>query len=195
MNITETIGMMSTGALLTIGAFYVFGPTPTTQIVTVPVEVAAPVAEPAPDVTRARVNLGEVSPVDQIETIVAMSQNSLGLDVELTDEQREVIAFFEDTARKMNERSHDRSEAEMYFSNMAVSDLQVRYFYKVPGRYEAINPDAVMAGQAQLVKATLCNGAAIQTLMSDYGFVYSYTYLSGDNRKIGEITANAESCA
>ena len=192
MTITETIGMMSTGALLAILGIYVYGPDP---VAPAPQIVVAPAAMDGAGVTRGDVDLGAVRPVEQIETIVALSQAGIGMDADLTEEQREVIAFFEDTARKMNEDTQERSETEMYFSNMAVSDLTVRYFYKLPGRYETLNAGSIMASQAQLVKATLCNGAAIQTLMTDYGFVYSYTYLSGDNRKIGEVTADAATCA
>ncbi|MEY1555531.1 hypothetical protein AB3Y40_07835 [Yoonia sp. R2331] len=198
MNITETVGMMSTGALLTIGVGYFMGAfdQPAAQQQIAQQQPAAVVqTAPAPQVTRATTDLTEVSPVNQIEAIVALSEQGLSQDQELSDEQREVIAFFEDTARAMNEADRDRTSDTVQFSNMAVSDLKVRYFYTVPARYDALNVDEIMTAQAQLVNETLCQGDAIQTLMQDYGFEYVYTYISSDHRMIGAVQANAATCA
>ncbi len=196
MNITETVGMMSTGALLTLGVGYFAGvfDQPQGQLNTAAAPAVA-AATATPEVTRATTDLNEVSSVNQIEAIVALSENGLNQDKELTDEQREVIAFFEDTARAMNEADRDRDSGAVQFSNMAVSDLKVRYFYTVPVRYNALNVDEIMTAQAALVNQTLCGGDAIRTLMEDYGFEYVYTYVSSDYRMIGAVQANAETCA
>ncbi len=197
MNITESIGMMSTGALLTLGVAYFMGafeqPAYSPQVAAAPATTQS-AAAPAPQVTRATTDLTAVSAVDQIQAIVALSEQGLNQDQELSDEQREVIAFFEDTAREMNEADRDRNSDTVQFSNMAVSDLKVRYFYTVPARYDALNVDEIMSAQASLVTETLCQGDAIQTLMQDYGFEYVYTYISSDQRMIGAVHANAATC-
>ncbi len=193
MNITESIGMMSTGALITLGVAYFLGafdePNQTVQVAPAPVQTAA-----TPQVTRTTNDLTTVSPVNQIEAIVALSEQGLTQDQELTDEQREVIAFFEDTARAMNEADRDRDGDAVRFSNMAVSNLMVRYYYTVPGAYDALNVESIMSSQANLVTATLCQGDAIKTLMKDYGFEYVYNYISSDQRLIGSVQANASTC-
>ncbi len=193
MNITESIGMMSTGALITLGVAYFLGafdePNQTAQVAPAPVQTAA-----TPQVTRTTNDLTTVSPVNQIEAIVALSEQGLTQDQELTDEQREVIAFFEDTARAMNEADRDRDGDAVRFSNMAVSNLMVRYYYTVPGTYDALNVESIMSSQANLVTATLCQGDAIKTLMEDYGFEYVYNYISSDQRLIGSVQANASTC-
>ncbi len=193
MNITESIGMMSTGALITLGVAYFLGafdePNQTAQVAPAQVQTAA-----TPQVTRTTNDLTTVSPVNQIEAIVALSEQGLTQDQELTDEQREVIAFFEDTARAMNEADRDRDGDAVRFSNMAVSNLMVRYYYTVPGVYDALNVESIMSSQANLVTATLCQGDAIKTLMEDYGFEYVYNYISSDQRLIGSVQANASTC-
>lgn len=196
MNITETIGMMSTGALLTLGVVYFMQPggqqVPQYVVQQQPVQTVQ--SQAGAEVTRSTVDLSDVSPVNQIESIVALSEAGIERNQELTPEQKEVIAFFEDTAREMNQTDRVRTGDQVTFSNMAVSDLQVLYFYTVPAAYEALNHDEIMRAQTALVTQTLCQGEAIQTLMQDYGFAYTYTYVSADNRMIGQVNANAATC-
>lgn len=196
MNITETVGMMSTGALLTLGVAYFMGAFDAPPQVSYVQQPAAAAVQPAAtaQVTRASVDLSDVSPVDQIESIVALSEDGLSQDQELSDEQREVIAFFEDTAREMNEADRDRTNDSVQFSNMAVSNLEVRYFYTVPARFDALDVDTIMASQSDLVMQTLCQGDAIKTLMEEYGFKYTYNYISADFRMIGAVQADASTC-
>ena len=185
MSIRDSIGMMSTGALVMLGFMYVFGDrNPAPQPAT---------AAPA-EVTRAQSTTTEVAPVTQIEAIVALSQQGIENTEALTDEQLRVIAFFEDTARQLNENQQGRDRSGIYFSNMAVSDLNVQYFYRVPGKFDDVDRVDVLTRQAAMVKDTLCQGEAIQTLMNEYGFAYTYTYTSADFRKVGEVTADASTC-
>lgn len=199
MNFTETVGMMSTGALIAIGGMYFFGgnDTPPAQpVAALQAPAAVTTQEEAPaQVTRASTDLTAIDPIQQIERVVALSAGGIEMTAELTDEQRQAISFFEDTAREMNEQSRARSGTDMYFSNMAVADLNVRYFYIVPADYNTIDRTEILVTQADMVKRTLCGGEAIMTLMRDYGFEYTYTYLSADHRKIGEVRASAATCA
>lgn len=188
MGIRDAIGMMSTGALATLGIIYFVAPEALPQRGTTSNDATGTVSRNSTD-------LNAISPIGQIEAIVAMSEAGLKRETEMTPEQLEAIAFFENTAREMNQTSREKSADQVQFNNMAVADLQVLYYYTVPARYDALNRDAIMAAQEKLVTATLCNGAAIRTLMQDYGFEYTYTYVSADLRKIGEVTANAQTCS
>lgn len=195
MKFFETVGMMATGAALTLGAIYVIAPDTLSGTVT-PIVAEAPAAQvtATPEVTRGTTDIAEVAQVSQIATIVSLAERGLDDQQELTPEQQEVVAFFEDTARAMNETSRVKNAGEVQFNNMAVSNLRVLYYYTVPAPYEDLNRSEIMQAQTDVVENTLCQGEAIQTLMQDYGFEYTYTYVSGDNRLIGKVVADAETC-
>lgn len=188
--------MMSTGALIALGAVYIFSPEalPTRGVNQSADPELAPAPNVQPAVARASNDLGDISPIGQIEAIVAMSEAGLQREQEMTPEQLEVIAFFENTAREMNQTGREKSSDQVQFNNMAVDQLRVLYYYTVPARYDQLDHEAIMSAQADLVTDTLCQGEAIRTLMTDYGFKYSYTYVSSDLRKIGTVQADASSC-
>lgn len=209
MGLRDTIGMMSTGALITLGVIYVFAPQalPSRGIAPAPVPLespdalavtsqpldVAPQSQP-PAVTRTTNDLDQISPIGQIDAIVSMSQAGLQRQQDLSPEQLEVIAFFESTARQMNQTNREKSADQVQFNNMAIDRLRVLYYYTVPARYDELDQNAVMMAQADLVTDTLCNGESIRTLMEDYGFSYTYTYVSSDLRKIGSVQADASIC-
>lgn len=208
MEVKDMVGMMSTGALLALGVVFVLdklnGPDPVApQVVSfqAPVQQQAPVAQPAQQaavaetVTSADVNLLGQSTAAQIGRIVALSQQGLNQTNELTAEQKEIVKFFECTARQMNQQDKMAANGHIQFSNMAVRGLNVRYFYRVPQDYAEVNSTALLNSQQVQVRRTLCDNTAIRTLLSDYGFAYTYTYVSGDSRQLGQISADARICA
>ena len=114
---------------------------------------------------------------------------------ELSIEQQEIVKFFERTARQMNQQDKMASNGHIQFSNMAVRGLNVRYFYRVPQDYVEVNSTALLNSQQAKVRRTLCENTAIRTLLSDYDFAYTYTYVSEDSRQLGQISADARICA
>lgn len=188
MKIFEAIGMISTGALVALGGVYLFGGF--TQ--------NASTDAPATDmVTRADTDLSSVggaNAAQRISQIVALSQEPLRRTEELSPMQREAIAFFERIARKQNAQRGAETGDGLRFNNMAVDQLNVRYFYTVDAPYRAMNRGALLAEQERLVVANLCESEAIRTLMTEYGFKYDYSYVSSDGRLAGRVMADAGSC-
>ena len=214
MKVMEVVGMMSTGALLTLGGLYLLAPerlgmlaAPTDAAPqTASVQTVAPeaAATPAPaetvEVTRGTTDLsatatGVASTADQLRNIVAVSMEPIERTNQLTDEQLEVIAFFERSAREYNQAYDPNLGAALRFSNMAIDRLNVRYFYVIGADYAEMDRDEVIAEQRASVIENICGSSAIRTLMEDYDFRYTYTYLSADNRQVGEIIGNALSCS
>lgn len=203
--------MMSTGALLALGIVFVLdklsGPDPVApQFVTVQAPAQqqaqiAPVAQPVQQtipvetVTRTDMNLLGQTTAAQIGRIVAVSQQGLGATDELSAEQKEIVKFFERTARQMNQQDKMAANGHIQFSNMAVRGLNVRYFYRVPQNFDEVNSAALLQSQQSKVRRTLCDNTAIRTLLSDFGFAYTYTYVSDDSRQLGQISADARVCA
>lgn len=201
MEIKETVGMMSTGALVALGIVFVMDKLDTKnemQTAAAQIEQPAPVTPTAPvaeDVTRTNINLLGQSTAQRLEQIVAFSSEGLSQTETLTPEQKEIISFFERAARDMNQTPQDsEKKAFVQFSNMAVQGLRVRYFYRVGQRFGAVNKKALFSEQKDVMRNTLCNNDAIRTLLSDYGFEYSYTYISSDSRQLGSLEADADIC-
>lgn len=155
----------------------------------------APQAAPEQTVTSADMNLLGQDTAAQIGQIVAMSQQELDGSSELTPEQMEIIQFFERTAREMNQQDKMAANGHIQFSNMAVRGLNVRYFYRVPEAFSDVNSPELLNSQLAKVRRTLCENTAIRTLLSDYGFGYTYTYISNDSRQLGQISADARTCS
>ena len=105
-----------------------------------------------------------------------------------------MIAFFERSAREYNQAYDPNLGAALRFSNMAIDKLNVRYFYVIGADYAEMDREAVLAEQRASVIENICGSSAIRTLMEDYDFRYTYTYLSADHRQVGEIIGNALSC-
>jgi hypothetical protein len=201
MKITEAIGMISTGALLTIGAMQLFGGqerASQAQLAEVPVAApTAPATVTADQVSRTEADLtstAQPSTADRINQIVALSQQPLTRDQELTPMQREAVAFFERIARQQNQSPRENVGEGLRFSNMAVDQLNVRYFYTVDAPYWQLDRAALLGAQEELVIANLCQSEAIRTLMDDYGFRYDYNYVTVDGRFAGRVSANRGSC-
>lgn len=211
MEVKDMVGMMSTGALLALGIVFVVDKlsgsdpvAPQMAFVQAPAaqqpqnEPERQIVEPATGsqtVTSADINLLGQTTAEQIGRIVAISQRGLGRTEELTPEQEEIVTFFERTARQMNQQDKTASNGHIQFSNMAVRGLNVRYFYRVPQDYGDVKTAALLNSQQGIVRRTLCDNTAIRTLLSDYGFAYTYTYVSDDSRQIGQISADASVCA
>jgi len=205
MKIMEVVGMMSTGALLTIGGLYLLAPErlmPSGNAPAPAAVAAAPAeAEPAAAVTRGQTDLATASPAavtstaEQLRSIVAVSMEPLERTSSLSDEQLEVIAFFERSAREYNQAYDPNLGAALRFSNMAIDRLNVRYYYIVGADYDEMDRTAVIEEQRASVVDNICSSPAIRTLMTDYDFRYTYTYLSADHRQVGQITTNALTCA
>ena len=194
MNVIEVIGMISTGALLTIGGMQLVkwmddNPPPAA------VTAAAQTPEP---VTRAASRPTEIAAGNTVETLnrlVALSQTPLDRSQDLSPMQLEAIAFFERIARQQNESKRSDVGSGIRFANMAVQKLNVRYYSTVDRPYSALDRDALLDKQRELVRRNLCGSEAIVTLMKDYGFRYDYMYVSADGRFVGEVVGDAEMCA
>lgn len=203
MTIRETIGMLSTGALIAIGASHFLGGTDTTQQAAAP--AAQPLAGPAPaasaapeTVTRARsadlTSLGGAAAAARLQEIVARSQQSLRRTSSLTPEQEEAIAFFERLARQHNESDRDEKGSLLRFSNMAVDSLTVKYFFRIDAPFWSFKPAELDEVLTQHVAGMLCDSEAVRTLMSEYGFRYEYFYVASDDRLVARKEANAGFC-
>lgn len=221
MEVKDMVGMMSTGAIIALGIVFVLDKLNSadpveTQIATLqaPVQqqpIIAPivqqpqatpvvqqVTQTAPieeQVTSADVNLLGQNTAAQISRIVSASAQGLNTDDAMTDEQKEIVKFFERTARQMNQQDKMAANGHIQFSNMAVRGLQVRYFYRVPQDYGDVNSAALLSREQAKLRRTLCENDAIRTLLSEYGFAYTYTYVSSDSRQLGRISADARVCA
>lgn len=219
MEVKDMVGMMSTGALLALGIVFVLdklnGDDPVEpQMATLqaqvqqqpliapiaqqpqamPVVQQVPQAAPVEEVTSADVNLLGQQTAAQISRIVAVSAQGLNAADVLTEEQKEIIKFFERTARQMNQQDKMAANGHIQFSNMAVRGLNVRYFYRVPQEYSEVNSALLLSREQAKLRGTLCENDAIRTLLSEYGFNYAYTYVSSDSRQLGKISADARVC-
>jgi hypothetical protein len=201
MEIKDMVGMMSTGALLAMGVMYlggkIGGSNDQPQPQTVAVVADQQQIEQEPEiVSRTEIsNLGQ-STAQQLQRIVALSAQGLSQAPDLTPEQQEIVTFFERAARDMNQTA-DRSDESSYvqFSNMAVQGLKVRYFYRVGQTYEAVDKVSLFADQQAVMQNALCGNEAVRTLLSEYGFEYTYTYISTDSRHVGALQADKSVCA
>lgn len=203
MNITETIGMISTGALIALGAVYLLDrdaapqPGPVAQASTA--SVAPAVSRTPETVTRASspdlVSLGGAERAARIQQIVALSQQSLSRTSKLTPEQEEAIAFFERLARQHNQSDRADNTGVLRFSNMAVDRLTVKYFFRLDAPYMALNAPELDGALQRHVAGMLCDSEAVRRLMSDYGFSYEYFYTGSDDRLVKRLEANAGFCA
>lgn len=200
MEIKDMVGMMSTGALIAIGVMYLGGQLGGPDEVPVAMVQQEPRVDDAVDaqsetVTRTDINLLGQSTAQQLQRIVALSADGLSQTPELTPEQQEIVTFFERAAREMNQTT-DRSDESAFvqFSNMAVQGLRVRYFYRVGQTFDAVNRNALLTEQQAVMKQTLCGNDAVRTLLTDYGFEYTYTYVSADSRYVGALEADKAAC-
>ncbi|MGH1453037.1 MAG: hypothetical protein ACRBBV_07695 [Paracoccaceae bacterium] len=198
MKISETVGMISTGALLAIGVTYILDRGDAADAPVVVANAAPVVAAPETDVvTRADTDLISISgntAAEKLNQIVALSQVPLVREQKLTPMQREVIAFFEDVAMKQNTQHKSGVGQGMYFNNMAVNKLSVQYYYTFNEPFAALDRPQLITGQERVVKANLCGSEAITTLMRDYGFRYTYNYQSADGRFAGQVKADINTC-
>ncbi|MBW4984010.1 hypothetical protein KZZ07_15815 [Mameliella sp. CS4] len=207
MNITETIGMISTGALIALGAVYLLDggdspqPGPQPAAVYQPSAPATPARtpDPAPEtVTRTKsadlVGLGGADRAERLQRIVALSQQSLSRTVSLTPEQEEAIAFFERLARQHNQSDRTGNDGVLRFSNMAVDSLTVKYFFRLDAPYMALTAPELDEALQQHVSGMLCGSEAVRKLMTDYGFSYEYFYTGSDDRLVKRLAANAGFC-
>ncbi len=206
MNIRETIGMLSTGALIALGASHFLGGGNATQPAAQPLayQSASPSASAAagadPEtVTRARstdlTSLGGAEAAARLQQIVARSQQSLRRTSSLTPEQEEAITFFERLARQHNQSDRSDDGSVLRFSNMAVDQLTVKYFFRIDAPFWSFKPEELDDVLTQHVAGMLCDSEAVRRLMSDYGFSYEYFYVASDDRLVARKEANAGFCA
>lgn len=134
--------------------------------------------------------------VEQLSQIVAFATRAPSeRSKPLTPEQKEIVAFFERTAREMNEAGGQRLSADLEFDHLAIDGLRVRYFYTVRKLYQDLNPRLVLNEQTRYITQTLCSDPAGRQLIEDYGFDYSYSYLSKEHRLIGRINGDLGRCS
>lgn len=158
-----------------------------TPVVQQPVQAAAPVqTQEAPP----RGNSQQLTRI-----VAAATQGPLRRTDALTEEQQQIVAFFERTAREMNEAGGQRLNRVLEFDHLAINGLDVRYYYTVRKNYADLNPAVVLAEQRAYISQTVCNDPAVRQLIASYGFRYSYSYLSQENRLIGRLNANLDGCA
>jgi hypothetical protein len=122
------------------------------------------------------------------------TDNPLGRTKALTDEQLEFIAFFERTARELNEGGSQHVGDDLIFDHLAIDALNVKYYYTIDRPFERINPRVLLDEQRELVERTLCADDTLKLLITEYGFNYSYSYLSQDSRLVGRYNANIGHC-
>lgn len=221
MNLVETVGMMSTGALVMLGGVYLVDhlqgpdtPPATVQIVTAqpPTTQAAGLAAPQPagiaqapavaaqqptaaiEVTRTRSDLTGSASIGQLESFVSLSLQPRASDAPLTAEQEEIIAFFRRTARDLNSVSEGYSGEYVAFNDMSINRLEIRHFYTVRQSLGEVPVDVLLASQADLVQANICEEPMMRTLMDEHGFRFTYSYISQDNRFIGNVRGDTQSC-
>jgi len=225
MNLTEAIGMMSTGALLAIGGYFAYGQLvadpegapvqtvwqgaapdaqsgpqsalrPDVNAVTADVPQGSRIGAPSDEqVSRNASDIAGFSTADRLQALASLSLEPASQpENQLTPEQQEAIHLFERAARDFNQSSStDRSKA-VRFANMAISGLHVKYFYTIAYPFEEIDVAQTMAQQEGFVLATICDAGAIRMLMQDFGFDYSYTFISKDSRMVGKVAGDIRSC-
>lgn len=216
MKLGEAIGMVAVGAIATFGVtqflFTDAAPEQATGIgANVPVVDAAPTEiattgnveadTPAPladdvQVSRMASNLDTFAILEQVISSHQNEDAAAGDDVvKLTPEQEQVIEMFRATARRQNENKGAAGDGSLVLNNMAVVGLNVRYYYTVMLPHSALEPEQVIERQQSKVIGAVCGSPEIKILMEDYGFDYTYSYLSEDRRLIGTIDADLETCA
>jgi hypothetical protein len=210
MKLGEAIGMVAVGAVAAFGATYFISKDPAPQTPAgiaemAPVNesvaqdvVAVALVETATDdvqVSRAATNLDTFAILAEVmsshENEDAASAEAI---VVLTPEQEQVIEMFRATARRKNENKGQSDDGSMMLNNMAVVGLNVRYYYTIPMAYRELQPELLLDQQRAQVAQTVCASPEIMILMEDYGFDYTYAYLSQDRRLIGQIDASLETC-
>ena len=147
------------------------------------------------EVTRQQADPLTLSTISTLQSVVANSQTELSRTDDLSPEQLEVVAFFELSARQLNESVKSERGQLLHFDNMTIDKLNVRYYYTYNSRYDQIDREAALAEQARLVYDNICSDTAIRTLMDEYGLNYTYRYISSDFRHVGEVNGSIESCA
>lgn len=193
MKILQAAGLVAAGIAFGLGSAFLMGGDSEAPVQ----EAAAPMVEAEPaqaDVTRQAADPLTLNTISRLNEVVSRSQEPLARTEDLTEEQLEVIAFFERTAREMNESGESRGGQALRFNNMTIDKLNVRYYYTIGNRFDQLSPTAVMAEQDTLVHQQICSDASIQTLMRDYGFKYTYRYASQDYRFVGEIAGDLAKC-
>ncbi|MCF6443435.1 hypothetical protein [Nereida sp. MMG025] len=195
MNTLQAAGLVGAGVAFGLGSAFLMGGGET-QAPQQQAEMATQAAETqdAAEVTRQAADPLTLNTISKLNAVVSKAQTPLTRTEDLTDEQLEVIAFFERTAREMNESGQARGGQALRFNNMTIDRLNVRYYYTVGQTFDRISPAAVMAEQDALVHEQICNDASIQTLMRDYGFEYTYRYASQDFRFVGEVKGDLAKC-
>ncbi|MEO9865259.1 MAG: hypothetical protein ABJO29_07950 [Yoonia sp.] len=215
MKLGEAIGMVAVGAIAMFGVtqflFTDAAPEEATGIgASVPVvdvtpteiattdDVAADTPAPLADdvqVSRMASNLDTFAILEQVISSHQNEDAAAGDDVvKLTPEQEQVIEMFRATARRQNENKGAAGDGSLVLNNMAVVGLNVRYYYTVMLPHAALTPEQVMERQQSKVIGAVCGSPEIKILMEDYGFDYTYSYLSEDRRLIGTIDADLETC-
>lgn len=207
MRLIEAVGMVAIGAAATFGVTQFFSGNSEQDTAIVVDETArvtdrlgqgsitSPVASEDVQVTRAATDLDTFAILEQVigsqENEDAASAEPI---VELTPEQEQVIAMFRATARRQNETKADGGDGTLQLNNMAVVGLNVRYYYTVGQPYRSLQTEALLNHQREQVAETVCGSPEIKILMEDYGFDYTYAYLSQDRRLIGQIDVGIETC-
>ena len=146
------------------------------------------------EVTRQQADPLTLSTISTLQSVVANSQTELSRTDYLSPEQLEVVAFFERSARQLNESVKSERGQLLHFDNMTIDKLNVRYYYTYNSRYDQIDREAALAEQARLVYDNICTDTAIRTVMDEYGLNYTYRYISSDFRHVGEVNGSIESC-
>ncbi|SMY07557.1 hypothetical protein [Flavimaricola marinus] len=213
MNVIETVGMMSTGALVMLGGVYLLDmvrgpetlPGTAAQVAPVAAPAAQPVAAqaaasqaqpvaPAVEVTRAQSDMSGAATIGQLESFVALSMRPVTTDIPLTPEQEEIIAYFKRTARDLNSVSDGYAGEYVAFNDMAINRLEIRHFYTVRQNISDIPVAELLESQTALVQANMCDEPMMRTLIDEHGFRFTYSYLSADNRFLGNVHGNTEAC-
>ncbi|KNG95442.1 hypothetical protein ATO11_02230 [Pseudaestuariivita atlantica] len=154
----------------------------------------ASVFQPAPQPEAAAAPATRADSAQLTQIVAAATQGPLKRTVKLTEEQKQIVAFFERTAREMNEAGGQRLNRDLEFDHLAINGLDVRYYYTVRRNYADLNPQVILAEQRSYINQTVCNDAAVRQLIGTYGFRYSYAYLSAENRLIGRLDATLDNC-
>ncbi|EET47404.1 hypothetical protein [Thalassobium sp. R2A62] len=136
-----------------------------------------------------RASSGQIGELSQIANGRPLSRTE-----NLSPEQMEIMAFFERTARELNANGSQQVGDDLKFDHFAIDQLDVRYFYTVERDYSRINPRLIMQEQQQAIQATVCADETLKLLATDYGFVYSYNYLSLDQRLIDRLFLTPDQC-
>jgi hypothetical protein len=113
----------------------------------------------------------------------------------LNETQLAVIAMLERSSRELNTQDGQNRDTDVHFNHLAVIDQTVRHYYTVHYSYAAIDTAAFMDAQSGAIQTALCGNADLRELIVNLGLTYSYTYLSKDQRKMGEFVITPKSCA